>query len=148
MRIYDISGTAEYGGLEVREATETLARRLHARNAKRIDVQDREIRFRGPWLTHNWHLLALVSFGKIAVEGHHERLRITWRLSLWRLRASCLLFSSVAIIMFPCLLWEHPIQMLVAVPAVLGVVWGWLYGMNWMITSIRFRNFVQKALSE
>lgn len=146
--MYDIKGEADSRGLEVGHVRDTVVTLLRARSAKHILVSDHEIQFRGPWLTDSWNMLAVISVGHVTVEGKDERVHVSWKLSLSRLRVSCVVFSLASLLLLCSAWWQCGTLLLVLVPFVLLLLWGWLYGMNWVLTSVRFHSLMQQALRE
>jgi len=141
--MYDITDMLEFSGFAVADVQDSLLEILRERRAQRIRVVDRQIDFCGPWLTDSLNLLATVSSGSITLEDVDGKVRVVWKLSLLRVRIICLLFS-LATALLPVLV-GRPEVTFAAVPVGLFLAWGWLYGMNWILTRLRFRSAVAKA---
>ena len=61
--------------------------------------EDGTVVFRGPWLVPGWDVLAPVSRGEVSVEpGIPGSCRVQYRLSLFRVRIACAMFTLVVLL--------------------------------------------------
>ncbi len=111
---------------------------------------DSDVEFAGPrWACSDLHLLLPVNYGSITVEEAGSLVYvIKYRISLSGLRSFCALLNIVAIIFISFKQRIGDISWWQVILILTLMIWGWLYGMNWVIFSLRFRSFLNRAASK
>lgn len=123
---------------------ESLIRALGSRGAT-VSPQERgTVVFRGPWLVPSWNVLAPISQGEINVEPCVSgSCRVQYRLSLFRVRLWCAIFTLIILLFLG--LARLPVYFVLCA---ICVMWVWLYGGNWVLTTARFHGLIEKTLAD
>ncbi len=125
------------------DVREHLIAALRSHGATVTLQEDGTVVFHGSWLVMGWDVLAPVSRVEVSVErGVPGSCRVQYRLSLFRVRLWCAIFTAIISVLM--ILAEWPI--LLVLGAVCGI-WAWLYGGNWAVTALRFHTFIEKTIA-
>ncbi len=128
-------------------ADELLARFSHALEAERAGglVRSGEtVAFQGSMLRGvRGGLLRLVGEGWLRVVPENGRMRVAWKITYTPLLLASLLF----LILPGVLLYAEPSIPAAPKAGMLIMLWVWMVGLNYVLSSLRFRRFVRRQLT-
>lgn len=132
-----------FGIQSVEELVSNISAGLVKVKPSKLKVVGNEIEFSGGIFRFVWNtnILVPVSSGKIVVEKTGDLFAVTYELKFLEI----LLFASTIIPLFfgPVLFTKESIQWYFKI-GFLVFAWLWLFGMNYLITIIRFPGFIKK----
>jgi len=143
--IHEIRGgvTARRSGDDP-DVREHLIAALRSHGATVTLQEDGTVVFHGPWLVPSWNVLAPISQGEINVEPCVSgSCRVQYRLSLFRVRLWCAIFTLIILLFLG--LARLPVYFVLCA---ICVMWVWLYGGNWVLTTARFHGLIEKTLAD
>lgn len=121
-----------------------------SQNHGHIESEDDEsIVFTSPFVQFNWNIFAPVSRGVVSVQTRDGLSTLSYQISLFRVRViaavyTIMIFTIMAIVM--TVLSGEILLLLFFVTLALFFGWGWLYGMNYLITMGRVSSFFDRVL--
>lgn len=142
---FDVRGSIKIESAKSRAIYSAIVDSLTPLAANVYLPDERTIEFKGPWIWwHNWQLLLPVSFGQVKIENT-PLVVLKYQISMLRLRVICAV--STVILFFIILLGSSPSPKPIYALKIVSLSWVWLYGMNWLIFTLRFRSFLNRAIS-
>lgn len=123
-------------GDAIQEGLQNVKARDITRNQNNFSFSGGIFRF-----VSNWNILVSVSSGEISIEETAEAISIHYVLKFTEM----LIIASLMVVGgFGAVLWQAPNLSFVPKVMLLAVAWSWLFGMNYLITILRFPSFIRK----
>lgn len=110
------------------------------------DVSETTLHFTSPLLQRNCNLFAAASKGWVSVEQCDSHSVLTYGVSLFRARIGATLFTAASIVLPLSSGDMEALSHMVPMGVLVG--WGWVYGMNYLLASIRVSHYFDSLLSK
>ena len=124
---------------------EVLASKLRDAKPSSIRVDGNVLYFRGGLLrpVNNWNLLVSVTSAEVVVVPHGERVDVNLRARVTQLWVFCVL---VSVFLFGAA--RNSGVSLAGQFCIGAMAWGWLFGMNFVITRSRLANLLRRTAAQ
>jgi hypothetical protein len=121
-----------------------LRQELERARAKDLVLTDTTLRARGGLLrpVSNWNLLVCVSSMEVRTAAERGEVTVHYMVRMRELLATCGLASVLAL---GIAISEHSVIFMAAAG---GMIWGWLFGVNYLISYVRLRSTFRRIVRD
>jgi hypothetical protein len=141
-KLYQRSGNLEVNASALNDIMQSIISALKAKGAVVSQVSDSQLHFDSHIWFPGWELLLPISSGTINVTVLENKATVTYHLSFWRTFIVCVGFTTITFIL--ALIGFMKGWVIILVPG----IWGWIYLMNLVMTSIRFRQMLERSIEK